>query len=973
MKNVIRDSAAYDLGRRFAVLNNSGSCVEYRNDLSTATSSAKKFRGRVVHIVRNSNRFSRLSKRMIKNPIKDFEFPLNYQIPNTTLDRVRESYSPGIRVVGGLRDSPRIEDTTWPIPDVRIPVPQGLNYLPHQVAGIVSMLRKGNALLSDEQGLGKTIEIAGYINATDPDRTLIVCPGTAVPNWIDELKLWICDKKKTIIVLERGLFCQISKKMINATDYVYQYTPLANQRSPEWNICVCKYDEFSLKSLKSEKALFAEENEAAEALAAEDLEAEGRKRAKRGSKPPPRINPRIRELCKVFEKSLDLLVLDECHVVKNVKTQFTMAFFGEAYDPEREEVVPYPGLSHFATKKIFASGTPMVGDKPIELFHILNSLDRKSFSSKEEYSEDFVNKAKRGRKRKEERGMPPPPPVVNADMLAIKLRDTVMLRRMADDVLDLPPMIVDGFPLEETEEIIEARALEQSLRLDDDDIANEASSKSDQAEQELSDSDEDGEESPAEENLEAELAIISELMMSDMPVEEKIMLAKRQAQLFARKEERQEAYENHYKLTEITIARVLMGIAKAKQFPFIYEWVMRNIGRMGGIKNDKLVIFYNYKTTGDIVYKSLLAMKDSHGNRLYKEDQIIRIDSKTKRENGYRGTLVRKFQNDPNVKIFLATISTCSSAITLTSANTTIFMELDWRPGYVDQAMKRTHRYDKTNSGTKAVFEIIPYVEDTIDSNLFRKLRRKRATQRDILDSFPGMVSKMSYDGENTVNEVDSWKQSSSITKYETKFKSVPIPNAKYSLDQRFKIAKAMQQIALNIDKRVKEDRAKGEFLDYEKTFGITYNEAYEIISQAKLIYEESYQFDDVKPAIKSPKFPETKEQARNTYGVISIDEMLPLIWKAKKLVQERSLVMPNNPNGIRFPQEITGLIRGTFKPIVTGQYNVRDDRDHYSPLHAFLYAALRPTRMAIAETPGPKKKSKEEIEELRNLATGLG
>jgi hypothetical protein len=954
MKIQINDVTAFEIGKRFAVIGPAGQCIGYFNDSKDAIKLATKSRGRVVHITGNkSHEHSKLERKGLRipthnglrrNPIKDFEFPQTYTPPHTTIDRVKDSYVPGIRKIGGIRESPLLEGTIWPIPEVNLPAPSGLEYLPHQIAGITAMLRKKNVLLADEQGLGKTMEIIGYINTIQPDRTVIVCPGIAVSNWIDELNLWLVDKTKKVCVLSRGIFCSIHKKELeHEGEYTYIFRRIEDQKNPDWNIVVCKYDEFSLKSTKAEKSLYKEEK------VDED---EPKERKKKGEDATVRsINPRVRAICKVFEKNLDVIVLDECHIVKNVKTQFTMAFFGEPYDPLKPDVKPYPGLASFAKRKIFASGTPMVGDKPIELFHILNSLDPASFSSVEEFKEDFVNKE---RKRK---NFPPPPPVVNEDMLAVKLRDTVLLRRTADDVLELPPMLIEGFPLEETPEVISARELLEAAEIDENEVIGEIASVNaiESAEQEITENDDDDDSGDEDsEKEEGELAVLSELMMDKtISIEEKMMLARRQASLYAKKESAVSKADRKYKMVEMTAARVMLGIAKALQFEYIYDWVQDNIGSKNGIKNGKLVIFYIYKSTGDIVQKKLLAMKGPNGKPLYTEDQIVRIDSKTKRSNGYRGSLVRKFQKNPKVKIFLGTIQTCSTAITLTAANTSIFIELDWRPGYVDQAMKRTHRYSKDNSDTEAVFEIMPYVDKSVDANVFMKLAHKRGVQKSILDKFPGIEFRTTNSGDSEASVNQYW-QDKKIEKYEKSFKSMPIPGAKYQMDQRLRISKAIFQIARAIETKEKDTNMKGGFVDYEKDLGISFDESLKIKNFNEKNYEESWTYDGLKPAMKSKQFPETKDQV--TYAKpICIDELLPLIWKAKKLVLEKSLVMPSNPNGINFPSDITGFVRGVLRPVITGQYEIDSN-----PLHTILYAAIRPMRMGLIKLHKDKEKEED-------------
>jgi hypothetical protein len=68
--------------------------------------------------------------------------------------------------------------------DLQLPVPEGLDYLPYQKAGIAYAVRKGNTLIADEPGLGKTIQAVGVSNCVKAIRSvLIVVPATLKINW----------------------------------------------------------------------------------------------------------------------------------------------------------------------------------------------------------------------------------------------------------------------------------------------------------------------------------------------------------------------------------------------------------------------------------------------------------------------------------------------------------------------------------------------------------------------------------------------------------------------------------------------------------------------------------------------------------------------------------------------------------------------------------------------------------------------
>ncbi len=84
--------------------------------------------------------------------------------------------------------------------DIDIPHPRGLNYHPFQKAGIKFLIEHENALLADEIGLGKTIEVIGLINYLEEiNKILIICPATMKLVWRNELDKWLTRKIPVII------------------------------------------------------------------------------------------------------------------------------------------------------------------------------------------------------------------------------------------------------------------------------------------------------------------------------------------------------------------------------------------------------------------------------------------------------------------------------------------------------------------------------------------------------------------------------------------------------------------------------------------------------------------------------------------------------------------------------------------------------------------------------------------------------
>ena len=84
--------------------------------------------------------------------------------------------------------------------NLKIPVNDGLKYMPFQKAGIEYMQGKENCLLADDQGIGKTIQVIGLINLNHKkmNKILVVCPSSIKLNWEKELEKWLVRKDYSI-------------------------------------------------------------------------------------------------------------------------------------------------------------------------------------------------------------------------------------------------------------------------------------------------------------------------------------------------------------------------------------------------------------------------------------------------------------------------------------------------------------------------------------------------------------------------------------------------------------------------------------------------------------------------------------------------------------------------------------------------------------------------------------------------------
>lgn len=102
-------------------------------------------------------------------------------------------------------------------------------------------------------------------------------------------------------------------------------------------------------------------------------------------------------------------------------------------------------------------------------------------------------------------------------------------------------------------------------------------------------------------------------------------------------------------------------------------------------------------------------------------DKAVMITGKVDPEE--RGEIVKRFQTDPKVQVFLGGYLSAGTGITLTAASNVIFLDYPWRPADALQAEDRLHRPGQTASSVN-IYQL--HSRGTIDDFMVKLLEKKQ-------------------------------------------------------------------------------------------------------------------------------------------------------------------------------------------------------------------------------------------------------
>lgn len=326
-------------------------------------------------------------------------------------------------------------------------VPTKLPPRPFQRAGIQWTIdRSGRVLIGDEPGLGKTLQALGYLSLRKESLpALVICPAGLRGNWVMEIKKFT-DFSSQILTAKSSL------KQLRKAGFVANEQP-----EPGYDLTILNYDILStetastwIKMLHKSDSAYAVEHLVKAGMPAIEkiLKAMAKKPGIEISNRLERVRIEIEKLGSgargmkekryfisfvngipldefVASCGFQTLIADEIHYVKDPKSQRGMA--GKALSDRMENVI---GLS----------GTPIL-NRPMEVWNIVNCINPKIFPSQFEFGKRYAN-GHQTRFGWDFSGSS------NLEELDQKLRSTVMIRRMKEQVLkDLPKKIRITVPL----------------------------------------------------------------------------------------------------------------------------------------------------------------------------------------------------------------------------------------------------------------------------------------------------------------------------------------------------------------------------------------------------------------------------------------------------------------------------------------------------------------------------------------------
>lgn len=483
-----------------------------------------------------------------------------------------------------------------------------------------------------------TSQAIGACNIWKPERVMIACPASLKLNWLREWKRWNTTKELSrITVIDPGRIVTYE----NGKERVLSGYEELKKISDEHGVLIINYD--ALGKYK-------------DVLQGVDW---------------------------------DVQIADEFQKCKNPKAGRTRALLGgkaivdkERQNPDGTYEVIEPAVDPIPAKhKLFLSGTPIM-NKIREIWPALKVLDNEGSES---LGQKFGKYFKRGTYQWQFTG--------KFQEFQEALRSRLMVRRLKDDVLDLPPKMWNMVEIEP-----DAKA-EAALKED-----KEMAAKYTEYLEELA-------------GLEAKYA---EASVSLDDTEENALKKQELVKHFNTDASKLKGGRG-IPFERISEIRHRTAVAKLLQFNQFMLDTLENLE-----EGKKVIIFAHHKD----VIGGIEQFLDAYNQKNKKDPFEYRtVDGETKMSD--RQKYVDEFQQDKGgPRVFIGNILAAGVGLTLTKADTVMFAEMDWTPGGMDQAADRAHRIGQKNS--VSIYNVV--FDGTLDARMAQLIEEKRAIIQKALD-----------------------------------------------------------------------------------------------------------------------------------------------------------------------------------------------------------------------------------------------
>ena len=144
----------------------------------------------------------------------------------------------------------------------------------------------------------------------------------------------------------------------------------------------------------------------------------------------------------------------------------------------------------------------------------------------------------------------------------------------------------------------------------------------------------------------------------------------------------------------------------------------------------KLVIFARFIPEIHAICEMLDKKKIPDGKGGSKPMRYSKIWGAVKLED--RGEQVRQFQQEDDVRVFVAQIDTAGLGITLTAADTAVYYSLNYNYAAYEQSLARIHRIGQKNNCTY-IHLVCP---KTVDTQILKALHKKEDLAKSIVDNW---------------------------------------------------------------------------------------------------------------------------------------------------------------------------------------------------------------------------------------------